>query len=469
MNTLHMSTGQPRILTRTEHPISRKDIDPDTLRVLYKLKDANYQSYLVGGAVRDLMMGRRPKDFDIATDARPSELRRLFRNSRIVGRRFRLVHVFFGHKNVEVATLRSEAEPTDADGDLYIEDDNQWGDLESDSFRRDFTINALFYDIRDFSVIDYTGGVQDLQEHLVRAIGDPRVRFQEDPVRMLRAIKFAARFGCHIENDTEAAIHEMQAEILKASRFRVTEEIFRILTQANRENGLRMLYDFGILGVLYPEWLDAIGDSGFGQVLEFFATVDRAAAEERFFPLEILTTGLFLPLLDSVDLSTDQYNRVAARVTAEVRDLGLRMDLPKRLIMAAIELLRGQLYLLFFHHMNKRVTRFVDSDWFDPVWRVHQLAFAHLEELQAIRDIWLKARNQVRRPIGGCVEGPDKRDIFSFRGKTGGGRNQGGNGRRGGRGGDGDNEDGDWTLSGVDAVDGSDGVEEAALDGESAG
>ncbi len=421
------STNEPRIIPRTEHAISRKDIDPDTLRVLYKLKDSKYESYLVGGAVRDLLMGRKPKDFDIATDARPNELRRLFRNSRVVGRRFRLVHVFFGHKNVEVATLRSAVEPNEGgDGDLYVDDDNQWGDLESDSFRRDFTINALFYDIRDFAVIDYTGGMADLHDKLVRTIGDPRVRLQEDPVRMLRAIKFAARFGYEIEEETDAAIHELQAEILKASRFRVTEEIFRIITQANREDGLKMLGDYGILGVLYPDWLDAIGDEGFAQVCEYFAAVDLAAGEEKYFPLEILATGLFIPLLDSVDLSKDHYNKVSARVTSEIRTLGLRMDLPKRLINSVVEMLRGQLYLLFFHHMQKRVHRFVESEWFDPVWQVHQLAFGRIPELAGVRDVWLQARKALRRPIGGHVESPDRRDIFSFRGKTGGGRHSGG-------------------------------------------
>jgi poly(A) polymerase len=435
-------THEPRIIPREEHPISRKDVDPDTLRVLYKLKDAGYESYLVGGAVRDLLMGRKPKDFDIATDARPNELRRLFRNSRVVGRRFKLVHVFFGHKNVEVATLRSAVEPSEGGDDLYIDDDNQWGDLESDAFRRDFTINALFYDIRDFAVIDYTGGVQDLNDHLVRAIGDPRVRFQEDPVRMLRAIKFAARFGYRLEAETDAALRELAPEILKASRFRVTEEIFRIAAQANREAGLRMLGDYGFLGVLYPEWLDAIGEEGFAQVCEYFAAVDQAAAEERYYSLEILTAGMFIPLLDSVDLSKDHYNRVAARVTGEARELGIRMDLPKRLMGTAIELLRGQLYLLFFHHMQKRVRRFVESDWFDPVWRVHELAFGHLADLGEVRDIWLQARKALRRPIGGVVDAPDRRDIFSFRGKTGGGRHPHGRGRGGDADGDGDDEPG---------------------------
>jgi tRNA nucleotidyltransferase/poly(A) polymerase len=265
----------------------------------------------------------------------------------------------------------------------------------------------------------------------VRTIGDPRVRFQEDPVRMLRAIKFAARFGYHLDEETDEAMRELSAEILKASRFRVTEEIFRILTQANRQNGLRMLGEYGFLGVLYPDWLDAVGDEGFAQVCEYFAAVDEAAAEERYYPLEILTTGLFIPLLDSVDLSKDHFNSVAARVTSEARELGIRMDLPKRLVAGAIEMLRGQLYLLFFHHQQKRVRRFAESDWFDPTWRVHELAFGRMPELEEVREVWLQARRALRRPLGGTTGSPDRRDIFSFRGKTGGGRHPHGRGRGG--------------------------------------
>jgi poly(A) polymerase len=421
---------EPRILARQDHPISRKDVDKDTINVLYKLKEAGYESYLVGGAVRDLLMGRRPKDFDVATDARPNDLRRLFRNSRVVGRRFKLVHVFFGPKNVEVATLRSLIEPTEPSDDLYIEEDNQWGDLESDAFRRDFTINALFYDIRDFAVIDYTGGVADLEAQLIRCIGDPQIRFQEDPVRMLRAIKFAARFGYTIEPGTDAAIRALHSEIHKASRFRVTEEIFRILTQANRERGLRLLYEYGFLGDLYPQWLSAIGEDGFGQVCDFFAAVDTQALDEIYYPLEVLTAGLFLPVLDTIDVGRDQFHQVTGRVTSEIRQLGIAMDLPKRLINSAQELLRGQLYLVFFGHLTKRMRRYCAAPWFDLVWRLHELAFGTVPELAEMQEAWLSARTSLGTPLGGTVHSPDRRDIFSFRGQTGGGRFAPGEGRQ---------------------------------------
>src|SRR3954468_7259766 len=189
--------GEPRILPRSEHPISRRDIDKNALKVLYRLHNAGYLAHMVGGSVRDLMVGRRPKDFDVGTDARPNEIRRLFSNSRIIGRRFRLVHVYYHDgSTVEVATPRRERDPEGeraAPGELLITSDNTYGTPRQDAFRRDFTINALFYSIADYSVIDYVEGIEDLNRKLVRTIGDPDVRFREDPVRMLRACEFAGR------------------------------------------------------------------------------------------------------------------------------------------------------------------------------------------------------------------------------------------------------------------------------------
>src|SRR5436305_11603128 len=183
--------GEPRVLQRSEHPISRRDIDKNAVKVLYRLHHAGYLACLVGGSVRDLMMGRKPKDFDVGTDAKPNEIRRLFSNSRIIGRRFRLVHVYYHDgSTVEVSTFRREPDPEEqrgAPGELLITSDNTYGTPRQDAFRRDFTINALFYSIADYSVLDYTEGIEDLRRRLVRAIGDPEVRFREDPVRMLRA------------------------------------------------------------------------------------------------------------------------------------------------------------------------------------------------------------------------------------------------------------------------------------------
>ena len=194
--------GSPRILPRAEHPISREFIDKNALKVLYRLHHAGYRALLVGGSVRDLMTGKPPKDFDVATNARPNEIRRVFRNARIIGRRFRLAHILFPEVVVEVSTFRRDPAPEEqaqaveaaAAGrhppsarDLLITSDNTFGTPEQDAYRRDFTINALYYDIADFSVVDYVCGIEDLRQGLMRAIGDPNVRFQEDPVPMVRA------------------------------------------------------------------------------------------------------------------------------------------------------------------------------------------------------------------------------------------------------------------------------------------
>src|SRR2546426_12342683 len=194
---------EPRVISREEHSLSRRDVDPDALKVLYRLRQGDHIAYLVGGSVRDLLLSRRPKDFDIGTDAHPSALRRLFRNCRLIGRRFRLAHILFADgKVIEVATFRRRPEPADPSApELLMTSDNTFGTAREDALRRDFTINGLFYNIADYSVIDYVGGLEDLEAGLVRTIGDPEIRFREDPVRMMRAVEFASRLGYAITPD----------------------------------------------------------------------------------------------------------------------------------------------------------------------------------------------------------------------------------------------------------------------------
>ena len=241
---------QPRILERSEHPVSRRDIDPRVLKVLYRLIDAGHIAYLVGGGVRDLMIGRRPKDFDVATSAHPQEVRDLFRNSRLIGRRFRLVHVFFGQHNIEVATFRRRAEAVAESEDPLIRHDNTFGTPEEDAFRRDFTINSLFYDPRTFHVIDYTGAVPDLEARRIRTIGDPEVRMREDPVRMLRAVRFAAKLGFEIEAATRAAIERHREDLLNASVPRVVEEIYRALGIAAAARAFELMHELALFDLL---------------------------------------------------------------------------------------------------------------------------------------------------------------------------------------------------------------------------
>ncbi len=243
---------EPRVLERHAHPISRRHIDSDVLKVLYRLINGNFVAYLVGGGVRDLMLARRPKDFDIGTSAHPHQVRALFRNSRLIGRRFRLVHVFFGPRNIEVATFRSRGEEP-LDGEALIRQDNTFGTPEEDALRRDFTVNALFYDPQAFHVIDYVGGLEDLQAHLIRTVGEPEIRMREDPVRMMRAVRFAAKLGFAIEPATREAILKHRGELLKASVPRLVEEIFRTLSSSNAEQALILMEELGLLEVVLPQ------------------------------------------------------------------------------------------------------------------------------------------------------------------------------------------------------------------------
>ncbi len=259
---------EPVIVPRAEHPISRRDIDADALKVLYRLHESGYAAYLVGGSVRDLLLGRRPKDFDIGTSAHPYQVKKLFRNCWIIGRRFRLAHVRFGLKAIEVATFRknipagSEGEPAEAlppphssaeAADLLIKHDNTFGTPEEDAFRRDFTINALFYDVATFSIIDYVGGLQDLKDGLIRCIGDPNGRFQEDPVRMLRAIVMASRLGFRIDEPVVKAIATHRQLMATASPARLIEEYYKILRSGAAEATFRALAEHRLLEPVTPE------------------------------------------------------------------------------------------------------------------------------------------------------------------------------------------------------------------------
>src|SRR5213083_608942 len=240
---------EPRTVPRAEHSISRKDIDSDALKVLYRLRQFDHVAYLVGGSVRDLLVGRRPKDFDIGTSAHPYQVKKLFRNCWIIGRRFRLAHVKFGQKVIEVATFRRQVgvgeevvqdgvpapDPTTPEGEHLIHHDNTFGTPEQDAFRRDFTINALAYDIATFAVIDYVGGLEDLRAGVVRAIGDPDVRINEDPVRMIRAIAIAGRLDFTIEPSLLQSIRRHRHEILKSSLPRLLEEYYKILRAGSAE------------------------------------------------------------------------------------------------------------------------------------------------------------------------------------------------------------------------------------------
>lgn len=247
------------IVPRSQHNISRKSISRQALKVLYRLKDEGYQAFLVGGGVRDLLLGREPKDFDIVTDAHPEEVRAVFRNSRLIGRRFRLAHVHFGRDYIEVATFRAahDDEPDD-DADRVVADggrilrDNLYGSIDQDVWRRDFTINALYYNIADYSVWDYTDGMQDVERGQLRMIGDAAARYREDPVRMLRAVRFSAKLGFKIEATTEAPLFELGALLHDVSPARLFEEALKLFLAGHAAQSFEFLNHYGLLEPMLP-------------------------------------------------------------------------------------------------------------------------------------------------------------------------------------------------------------------------
>ena len=283
----------PTSIPRSEHNLSSRNIDNDALKVIRRLQQNKFETYLVGGGVRDLLLERRPKDFDLGTSAHPQQIKKLFRNCWIIGRRFRLAHIKFGDKTLEVATFRKKVPPeTDTerkareaeqatrreaasrDGTKprrVIPRDNTFGTSEEDAFRRDFTINALFYDASNRSILDYVGGMEDIRSRTIRSIGDPNERFLEDPVRMLRAVVLAARLDLSIDPAVSAAIRRHRGEVVHSSPARLVEELYKIGRSGSAERIVRDLGDTGLLAHIAPE-LDRARSDGLWRSL---AALDR--------------------------------------------------------------------------------------------------------------------------------------------------------------------------------------------------
>jgi poly(A) polymerase len=301
-------------------------VDPDAQKVVRRLTRHGFQAYLVGGCVRDLLLDRRPKDFDVATDARPEDVRVLFRNSRIIGRRFRLVHVLFGGgKVIEVATFRRtptiDIDPLDANGngaadvDLLIRSDNAFGEAHEDAVRRDFTINALFYDLERGQILDWVGGMHDIERRVVRTIGEPETRFREDPVRILRAIKFAARLDLGIDPDVYDAMVVTRATLARAARPRLFEEILRLMRGGGAHRSIWLAWELGILSVLLPELAtfldDDDGDGPASRVWKLFAEVDRRTVAKSA-PLDDIVLWTLLLLEPMKEACEGERDRVSA-------------------------------------------------------------------------------------------------------------------------------------------------------------
>ena len=284
-DSAHDATAEPTHVERKLPPEIQDDrLDPDAVKVVRRLRRAGFTAYLVGGCVRDLLLGMRPKDFDVATSAHPNEVKATFRNSRLIGRRFRLAHVFFrGGKIIEVSTFRKSPldELADLPQDLLIRHDNVFGNAEEDARRRDFTINALFYDVDEGRVVDHVGGKTDLAQRLVHTIGDPDVRMREDPVRILRAIRFASKCGLRIEPGTLAAMRKHVAEIPRCAPPRVLEEVLKLLRSGASRRSLELMRDVGALRVLLPPVAEHLERRGPAEAERHLRALDALDAHVR--------------------------------------------------------------------------------------------------------------------------------------------------------------------------------------------
>lgn len=394
----HAGTG----LTRHDEPLDDDAIDPDAAKVVRRLERAGYQAYLVGGCVRDLLLGGRPKDFDVATSARPDDVRSLFRNCRIIGRRFRLAHVLFGGgKIVEVATFRKSPAETDADDDLLIRSDNVFGDAHEDAIRRDFTINALFYDLDRRQVLDWTGGLADVKARTVRTIGDPTVRFREDPVRILRAIRFSSRLDLGIDPAVYDAMVANRYELARAARPRLFEEILRLMRAGGAHRSMWLMWEVGAMAVLLPEISaflddDEATDLGSERFFAKLTALDKKTLEEGVLDDVVLMTAL---LYEPLEEATHGVRDVIGAINDFLDPIIERIAMPRRIADGI-----RRIAFMVPRILAGRLGRFARTDLFAPALDVAEIVLASRgEPTHAIdrlrREALPPARDQ-RRPSG---------------------------------------------------------------------
>ncbi|MGF1705729.1 polynucleotide adenylyltransferase PcnB [Enterovibrio baiacu] len=382
------------IIPRQEHGISRKDISENALKVLYRLNKAGYEAYLVGGGVRDLLLETEPKDFDIATNATPDEVRKLFRNCRLVGRRFRLAHILFGRDVIEVATFRGHhsGEKSENKGeknasqsqsnDGMLLRDNVYGSIDEDAQRRDFTVNALYYNIDDFSVRDYAGGVEDLKNRVIRLIGDPETRYREDPVRMLRAVRFAAKLDMEINAATAAPIPALAHLLRDIPSARLFEESLKLLQSGHGYDTYVMLREYNLFSPLFPILEEHFTEDRNSKCEQMMALVlkstdNRVATQQRINPAFMYAAMLWYPLetraeeiafesglsyydafmVAANDILDEQVKSIAIprRFTAMIRDIWqLQLRLSRRSGTRAYKLLEQQKFRAAYDFLDMR-------------------------------------------------------------------------------------------------------------------
>ncbi|MEO7066635.1 MAG: polynucleotide adenylyltransferase PcnB [Rhodanobacter sp.] len=391
-----------RIIPRDQHNVSRKNISKAALRVLYRLNEAGYTAYLVGGAVRDLLLGFTPKDFDVATSATPDEVKHLFRNCRLIGRRFRLAHVVFGPEIIEVATFRGVGEDG-AEGDRRLVDgrivrDNIWGSIEEDAVRRDFRVNAMYYDISDFSVRDYVGGMQDLKDRVLRLIGDPDTRYHEDPVRMLRAARLAAKLDMHIDAAAMAPFETLGPLLADAAPARLFDESLKMFLSGNGLKSFRMLEHCGLLKFLFPSTARALkrGDVSLRSLVEQgLANTDSRVKEGK----SVTPAFLFAVLLwgevrdvaqramEQGSTAADAWIQASARVVSEQCQ---RVAIPRRFtfVMEEIWLLQPR----FEQVQRKRVFRLMSHPRFRAAFDFLLLRGSESPAMRELGEWWTHAQ-----------------------------------------------------------------------------
>jgi poly(A) polymerase len=396
---VHPEINELRIIPRADHGISRKQISPNALRVLYRLHEAGFGAYLVGGAVRDLLIGGAPKDFDVATSATPEEVRGLFRNCRLIGRRFRLAHVVYGPEIIEVATFRAAAD--DGSGDREVDNgvlvrDNVYGTIEDDAVRRDFTANALYYAIEDFSVRDFVGGYEDVMARRLRLIGDPEARYTEDPVRMLRAVRLAAKLGFEIAPEAAAPIPRMAHLLADASSARLFDESLKMFMSGHGAESLLCLERTGLLPALFPDTAAALAADGSGQcralMLEGLRNTDARVREDKPVTPAFLFAALLWPayaqelarLLEEGHELAVAEQRAADRVTLRQTE---RIAIPRRFSVPMHEI--WFLQSRFPLRQRKRVFRLRQHPRFKAAYDFLELRAAVVPELAPERDWWL--------------------------------------------------------------------------------
>ena len=391
-----------RVIPRDQHRISRKDISSGALRVLYRLNEAGYAAHLVGGAVRDLLLGGHPKDFDIATNATPEDVRRLFRNCRLIGRRFRLAHVVFGQEIVEVATFRGSSD--DGSGDRHVVDgrilrDNVYGTIEEDAVRRDFTVNALYYDIADFSVRDYVGGYNDLDARVLRLIGDPVQRYREDPVRMLRAVRLATKLDFAIAPEAREPFADLGELLLHAPPARLFDESLKLLLAGNGLKSFRALEQSGLLADVFPLTARALafrGGEHYRALIEAgLAGTDARIAEGKSvtpaFLFAILLWGAVRAQVErEIARGTDvnlAWQRVSHHVIAEQAK---HVAIPRRFGMIMQEM--WTLQPRFEHRLKKRVFRLMAHPRFRAAYDFFLLRAAESPAMAELGQWWTQAQ-----------------------------------------------------------------------------